>query len=189
MGGGPAQPVRAAPCTQSGRGSGYEQAKAKLRCIESDEVAVAFGPPARDKVVAEAAHCPLLGLRSDSGPHRYSATYMIVQVCLGPTPVGLEEAVSAVPRNEHRLRAGSDRAGLLGYRRPPYEQVSDLRQVVASKPEPTTPSGVTGVEREDHYAASHAPHLAQARDRVLPVMDGGNSHRGVKGLVLEGKAL
>ena len=26
-------------------GSGYEQAKAKLRCIESDEVAVAFGPP------------------------------------------------------------------------------------------------------------------------------------------------
>ena len=28
------------------RGSGYEQAKAKLRCIESDEVAVALGPPA-----------------------------------------------------------------------------------------------------------------------------------------------
>jgi putative transposase len=27
-------------------GSGYEQAKAELRCIESDEVAVAFGPPA-----------------------------------------------------------------------------------------------------------------------------------------------
>jgi hypothetical protein len=26
------------------RGSGYEQAKPKLRCIESDEVAVAFGP-------------------------------------------------------------------------------------------------------------------------------------------------
>ena len=29
-----------------GRDSGYEQAKAKLRCVESDEVAVAFGPPA-----------------------------------------------------------------------------------------------------------------------------------------------
>jgi hypothetical protein len=28
------------------RGSSYEQAKAKLRRIESDEVAVAFGPPA-----------------------------------------------------------------------------------------------------------------------------------------------
>ena len=27
-------------------GSGDEQAKAKLRCVESDEVAVAFGPPA-----------------------------------------------------------------------------------------------------------------------------------------------
>jgi len=31
--------------TQSGRCSGYEQAKAELRCIESDESAVAFGPP------------------------------------------------------------------------------------------------------------------------------------------------
>jgi hypothetical protein len=29
-----------------GGGSGYEQASAKLRCIDSDEVAVAFGPPA-----------------------------------------------------------------------------------------------------------------------------------------------
>src|SRR5262249_59129303 len=177
MGGGPAQPVRAAPCTQSGRGSGYEQAKAKLRCIESDEVAVAFGPPARDKVIAEAAHCPLLGLWPDSGPHRYSATYMIVQVCFGPAPVGLEEAVSAVPRNEHRLHAGSDRAGLLGQRRPAGEKVSDLRQIVASKPEPIAPSGVTGVEREHHHAASHAPHLAQPGNRVLPVMNGAKSHR------------
>src|SRR5450755_3881698 len=100
---------------------------------------------------------------------------MIVQVCLGPAPVGLEEAVRAVPRNEHRLYPGSDRAGQLGQRRPPYEEVSDLRQVVASKPEPTTPSGVTAVVREDHHAASHAPHLAQARDRVLPVMNGGKS--------------
>jgi hypothetical protein len=32
--------------TVCGGGSGYEQPKAKLRCIESDEVAVAFGPPA-----------------------------------------------------------------------------------------------------------------------------------------------
>jgi hypothetical protein len=31
---------------QSAGGSGDEQAKAKLRCIESDEVAVTFGPPA-----------------------------------------------------------------------------------------------------------------------------------------------
>jgi hypothetical protein len=28
------------------RGSGYEQAKAKLRCIEGDQVALALGPPA-----------------------------------------------------------------------------------------------------------------------------------------------
>jgi len=45
------------------RGSGYEQAKAELRCVESDEVAVAFGPPAGGKVITEAAHGPLLGLR------------------------------------------------------------------------------------------------------------------------------
>ena len=31
---------------QDGDTSGHEQAKAKLRCIESDEVAVPFGPPA-----------------------------------------------------------------------------------------------------------------------------------------------
>jgi pimeloyl-ACP methyl ester carboxylesterase len=45
---------RVALAGESGRGpftlaagdSGYEQAKAKLRCIERDEVAVAFGPPA-----------------------------------------------------------------------------------------------------------------------------------------------
>ena len=41
-----ARPVRAANLPRLRRGSGYEQAKAKLRCIESDEVAVAFGPPA-----------------------------------------------------------------------------------------------------------------------------------------------
>jgi hypothetical protein len=46
MRGGLAKPVRAATCTSLRRGSGYEQAKAKLRCIKSDEVAVAFGPPA-----------------------------------------------------------------------------------------------------------------------------------------------
>src|SRR5215471_15365923 len=51
------------------------------------------------------------------------------------------------------------------------------------------PSGLTGVEREYHHAASHAPHLAQARDRVLPMMNGRKSHRGVERLVLERKAL
>jgi hypothetical protein len=61
-----------------------------------------------------------------------------------------------------------------------------LGQVVASQPEPVR---VTGVGREHHHAAGDAPHLAQARDRVLPVIDGGKSHRGVEGLVLERKAL
>src|SRR6266705_5687063 len=176
-------------CGGAVTGSGDKQAKAKLCRLEIDEVAVTFGPPTGCEVITEAAHCPLLGIRPDSGPHRYSATYMIVQVGLGPAPIGLEEAVRAVPWNEHRLHAGSDRAGLLGQRRPADAEVSDLRQVVASKPEPTTPSGVTGVEREDHHAASHAPHLAQARDRVLPVMNGAKGHRGVEGPVLERNAL
>ena len=142
-----------------------------------------------DEVITEAAHRPLLGVRPDPGPHRYSATDVFVQVRLGPAPVGLEEAVSAVPRDEHRLHAGSDRAGQLGQRRPADEEVSDLGQVVAGQPEPATPSGVTGVVREHHHAASHAPHLAQAGDRVRPVMNGGERHRGVEGLVLERKAL
>src|SRR5580692_1004773 len=86
------------PPAPGAAGSGDEQAKAELRGIESDEVAVAFGPPAAGQVSTEVAHRPLLGLRSDSGPHRYSATDLIVEVGLGPAPVGLEEAVSAVPR-------------------------------------------------------------------------------------------
>ena len=73
-------------------GSGDKQASAKLCLLEIDEVAVAFGPPAGGEVITEAAHCPLLGVRPDSGPYRYSAADMLVQVCLGPAPVGLEEA-------------------------------------------------------------------------------------------------
>src|SRR5215467_3751951 len=169
--------------------SGDKEAKAKLCRLEIEEVPVTSGPPTGCEVITEAVYRPLLGLRPDSGPHRYSATDILVQVRLGPAPVGLEEAVSAVPRNEHRLHPGSDRAGQLGQRRPPCDEVSDLRQVVTSKPEPATPSGVTGVVREHHHATGHAPHLAQALDRVLPVMNGGNSHRGVEGLVLERKAL
>src|SRR5439155_17838698 len=107
-----------------------------------------------------------------------------------PAPVGLEEAVGAVPRDGYRLDAGSsDRAGLLEKRWPADEEVSDLGQVVASEPEPTKPSAVTAVVREHHHAASHAPHLAQSRDRVPPVMNGAKRHRGVEGLVLERKAL
>jgi hypothetical protein len=45
-GGGVATLLGAAEKALGQPGSGYEQTKAKLRCIESDEVAVAFGPPA-----------------------------------------------------------------------------------------------------------------------------------------------
>jgi hypothetical protein len=51
------------------RGSGYEQAESGLCLVEAGEVAVVLSPPARGEVIAEAAHRPLLGLRSDAGPH------------------------------------------------------------------------------------------------------------------------
>ena len=74
-----------------------------------------------------------------AGPDRYSATDVLVQVCLGPAPVGLEEAVSAVPRDEHRFHPGSDRVGQLGQRWPGPDAVgSDLGQVVTSQPEPAS---------------------------------------------------
>src|ERR1700722_3186182 len=119
-----------------------QQAKAELCRFEIEEVAVSFGPPARCQVIAEAAHGPLLGVRPDSRPYRHSATDIVVQVRLGTTPVGLEEAVHAVPRDEHRLRPGSDRAGQLGQRRTACDEFSDLGQVVTSQPEPAMPCGV-----------------------------------------------
>ena len=84
---------------------------------------------------------------------------------------------------------GSDRAGQLGQRCQDSERplkASELGQVVASQPELAR---VTGVEQEHHHAASDAPHLAQAGDRVLPVMNGAHSHRGVEGLVIERQVL
>src|SRR5580658_10383103 len=137
-------------------GSGDKQAQAKLCRVEIGKVAVAFGPPAGCEVVTETVHCPLLGVRPDSGPGRYSAADMFVQVCLGPAPEGLVEAIRAVPRNEHRLGPGSDRAGQLGWRRPTGEKVSELGQVVTIQPEQI---GVADA-REDHHAASDAPQFA-----------------------------
>jgi hypothetical protein len=79
-------------------GSSYKQAKAKIRRFEIEEVAIAFGPPTGCEVITETPHCPLLGVRPDSGPHRYSATNALVEICLRPASVRLEEAVNAVPR-------------------------------------------------------------------------------------------
>ena len=63
--------------------SGDKEAKAKLCRLEIEEVTVTPGPPAGCEVITQAVHCPLLGLRPDSGPHRYSATDILVQVCPG----------------------------------------------------------------------------------------------------------
>lgn len=62
-------------------GSDDKQAKAKLCRVEFEEVAVALGPPARREIITMGAHCPLLGLRPDSSPHRYSVTDTLVEVC------------------------------------------------------------------------------------------------------------
>src|SRR5262249_43035868 len=119
------------------RGSGDKQAVAKLGRVELDEVAVAFGPPAGCEVITEAAHCPLLGVRPDSGPDRHSAADMLVQIRLGPAPVGVVEAVSAVPRNEHRLGPSSYCAGQFGQRRSASPEAGELGQVVTIQPEET----------------------------------------------------
>src|SRR5512132_329819 len=80
--------ARPAKWYQAVAGSGDKQAKTKLCRLEIKEVAVAFGPPTRCEVITEAAHCPLLGVRTDCLPHRYSATDILIQVRLGPAPVG-----------------------------------------------------------------------------------------------------
>src|SRR2546430_13744694 len=114
----------------------------------------------RREVSTETAPSPLLGVRPDAGPDRYSATDVLLQVRLGPAPIGLEEAVSAVPRNEHRLHPGSDRAGQSGSEGDAGG--SDLGDVVTSQPAPPLPAPVSGVARAHHHAASHASHLEQA---------------------------
>src|SRR5688500_15806273 len=70
---GGAPKLSASPETRAaaGSGSGDKQAKAKLCRLETDEVAVAFGPPTGCEVITEAAHRPLLGVRPDPRPHRY----------------------------------------------------------------------------------------------------------------------
>ena len=81
------------------------------QCNEEANVGHIVIKAAGCEVIAEAVHCPLLGVWPDSGPDRCSAADMLVQVCLGAAPVALVEAVRAVPRNEHRFQPGSDRAG------------------------------------------------------------------------------
>jgi hypothetical protein len=49
--------------------SGDKQAKAELRCLQIDEGAVACGPPTGCEVLSKAAHCALLGVPSNPGPH------------------------------------------------------------------------------------------------------------------------
>jgi hypothetical protein len=61
---------------------------------------------------------------------------MIVQVCLRPTPVRLEEAVSAVPRNEHRsVRAPIARACSVSEGRPTTRYSGGLVQAILSEPQ------------------------------------------------------
>ena len=61
--------------------------------------------------------------------------------------------------------------------------------LVAGEPEPVPPSGLVRVEREHHDPACHTPHLPQPRNRVPPVVDRGDGHRDVEGLILERQAL
>ena len=88
------------------------------------------------------------------------------------------------PTGRHRFRPAADRGG---QPRQPGRvgEAGRLGQVVAGEPEPPAPGEFAGVVGEHHHAAGHAPHLTQPGDRVLPVGDGAEGHRGVEGLVLE----
>src|SRR4051812_5498065 len=123
------------------RGSSYEQAEAEICRVEVGEVAVALGPPAGVEVVAEASYRPLLGLRPHPRPHRHRTAHVILQIRLRSAPVRLEQAVSTVPWNRHRLSAGADRVGHPRKRGKFCEDGGELGQVVAGKPEPVLPSG------------------------------------------------
>ncbi len=146
----------------------------------------AHRPDARSARSARTARCSTCGptLAHTDIPRRTRSS----RYASRPAPVGLVEAVGAVPRNGHRLDPGPDRAGQLGQRRPPGDQVGGLGQVVTGQPEPGKPSGVGVVVREHHHPASHPPHFAQPGDRVRPVVNGAERHRGVEGLVRERKA-
>ncbi len=132
---------------------------------------------------------PVVRPGADSRPHRCRSAYVIFQIGLRPAPVRFEQAVSAVPRDGYRFHAGADGVGHPGERGKRRQHIGELGQVVAGEPEPVHPSGFVGVEREHHHAAGHAPHLAQPRRDISPVVHGGDRHRGVEGLVLERQLL
>src|SRR5262245_12262544 len=86
--------------------SGDKQAKTRLCRLETQEVAVTFDPPTRCEVLAEAPHRPLLGIRPDTGPHRDSATDVLVEVGLGPR----QYASKKPSAQSHGIGTGSIRA-------------------------------------------------------------------------------
>src|SRR5579884_391606 len=142
-----------------GVGSGNKQTGAQLSLVDGKYGLVALGPATRGEVRGQGLDRPLFRAGSHPGPNRYPAPHPLVQVCLGSPPVGLEEAVNAVPWNGHRVDSRSDCTRLPGQRGPASDQVGDLGQIVAGEPEPATPGGLTGVELEHDHAASDAPHL------------------------------
>lgn len=99
---------------------------------------------------------PPLGLRPDPRPHRHRTAYVILQVRRRAAPVRLEQAISAVPRDGHRLGAGaiasavppSDRVGRATQRAKFREDAGELGQAVAGEPELVLPAGLVGVERK-----------------------------------------
>src|SRR5262245_5635317 len=88
--------------------SGDEQAKAEFRLFPVEDAAIAFGPRAGRKIGPELAYRPVFGSPTHGRPHRYPTADALLQICLRPPPVRLEESVDAVPRNGHRLHPGTN---------------------------------------------------------------------------------
>src|SRR5581483_4989890 len=130
---------------------------------ELDYVGVLLSPAATVDVGAQRAHGALLDDFSKTRPDRRSATYMLVQVCIRASPVGVKEPVNAVPRNRDRLHLCADRFGSLTKTRVARSEGRELGQVVAHQPEA---GKELVVPLENDHALCDALHFTQAGDRI-----------------------
>src|SRR5271167_570664 len=143
---------RSPPCADSGD----EEPKPDICHLEVAKLAVALGPATRGEVVTEASHRPVFAAWNECVPQRDSTADALIEIGLGPAPVGLVEAINAIPGNQHGLDPSPNRISQLDDRRTAGQEVRKLREVVARQPELTKRIVVSP---KHHDALSDAPKL------------------------------
>ena len=138
------------------------------------------------EILCQGGDRSLLGVLADARPDRCASAHPLLEVGLRAPPVGVKEAVGAVPGDRHGVHSRANRLGALAEGRAARGERGELGEVVADQPE-------AGWQRvvplKDDDASGDAPHLAQARDRIGPVVVGEDRHRGVEGLIGKGQSL